>query len=1102
MAVVKSPETFASSAEEKGSFHEADAVAALARAQRELGELREAFDKAEAFHRSLLESLPQNILRKDLKGRFTFANQNFCRALGKSLGQVIGKTDFDFFPAEMAKKYQTDDRRVIQTGQPLETVEEHQPRASEQRHVRVLKTPVRSADGNILGIQAIFWDVTQQRKMEKQLAFERDLLRSLLDSIPDHVYFKDLDSRFIACSKELADRLRLQSPQEAIGKTDFDFFSEQHARPAFEDEQAILRTGKPLIGKVEKEILLDGSESWILTSKMPFRSAAGEVIGTFGVSRDITSLVRTRQQLEKAQQKYRDIFEKAVEGIFQTTPAGRYLEANPALARIYGYSSAQDLLQNLTDIGKQLYVDPKRRRKFQQLMEQKGEVHEFESQIYRRDGSTIWIAETARAVCGPDGSLQYYEGVVEDITQRKRAQAALQAARDAALEAARIKSIFLANISHEFRTPLNGIIGMAGILRRTPLDGEQQRFADTIQQSGLTLLRLINNILDFSKIESGNLQLQNVEFDPTGLAEIVAELLADTAQKKGVELILSIDPATPQRLRGDADRLRQILNNLAGNAVKFTDKGEVNIALRLLLRSKQGKPRLRFEIADTGVGIAPEARRHIFKAFAQADESTTRKFGGTGLGLAISRQLIEHMGGRLQFSSELGAGSQFWFTLSFEPSPKALNATSPQSHLDGLRVLLVENNQTLCRAIRQILTLHRIRLSVAHSAAQANRILKKNGAEKEPLINCLIVDSNISANRGLKLCATAHSMPGGRRIRKILLKPVGKKISSRQLAECGVHCLLAKPVQQRQLLASLEPTKHADKAENPPATNPSPAHAPPLSQPAVKNLNILVVEDDKINQAVAFHTLKQLGYEAVIANHGLDALALLAQTSFPIIFMDCQMPELDGYQTAKRIRENEAKTPGAKRTRIIAMTANAMEDDRQKCLDAGMDDYISKPVMPSEVAAAISKTNAPISPASPPPEDSTKLTRLDPKVLANFQKPYPRSQEHPLAEIAELFQQEAPRRLAQLTKSLTSKNQEEMKKTAHTFKGSASNVGARQLAAYCRQLEHCLTQPNPWERASPLLDSIQSEAQAVADELTRQAAALNTPLTPGIPTHP
>ena len=992
---MKSPETFAFNAEEKGVFHEAQAVADLARARRELGELRAAFDKAEAFHRSLLESLPQNILRKDLQGRFTFANQNFCRALGKSLDQVIGKTDFDFFPAKLAEKYQSDDRRVVRSGQPMETVEEHRLRPSEQRHVRVLKTPVRNSEGNILGIQAIFWDVTQQRKMEKRLAFERDLLRSLLDSIPDHVYFKDLDSRFIACSKELADRLGLQSTQEVIGKTDFDFFSEQHAQPAFEDEQAILRTGKPLVGKVEKEVLLDGGESWVLTSKMPFRSVSGEVVGTFGVSRDITSLVRTRQQLEKAQRKYRDIFEKAVEGIFQSTPDGRYLEANPALARIYGYSSAQDLLQNLTDIGKQLYVDPKRRRKFQQLMEQKGEVHEFESQIYRRDGSAIWIAETARAVRGPDGRLQYYEGVVEDITQRKRAQAALQDARDAALEAARVKSIFLANISHELRTPLNGIIGMAGILRRTPLNEEQRHFADTIQQSGLALLRLINNILDFSKIESGNLQLQNVEFDPAELAESVAEILAETAQKKGVELILSIDPATPQRMLGDADRLRQILNNLAGNAVKFTDQGEVHIALRPL-HSKQGKPRLRFEIEDTGVGIAPEARRRIFKAFAQADESTTRKFGGTGLGLAISRQLIEHMGGRLQLKSELGSGSQFWFTLSFEPSRKAAAATSPQTgRLDGLRVLLVENNRNLCRAIRQILLPHGIRLSVAHSAAQASRILKKNRADKEPPINCLIVDSNISANRGLKLCATAHSLPGGRRIRKLLLTPIGKKIPRNRMDECGVHCLLAKPVQRRQLLANLQPTKPADKAENPPTPNPSIAPDSLLSQPAAKNLSILIVEDDKINQAVAFHALKQLGYEAVIANNGLQALALLAQTPFPIIFMDCQMPELDGYQTAKRIRENEAKTPDAKRTRIIAMTANAMEDDRQKCLDAGMDDYIPKPVMLSDVEAAISKTNDPISPTTPAPEDATKLIRLDPKVLANFQKPYPDSQEHP-----------------------------------------------------------------------------------------------------------
>ncbi len=1076
------PETSAPSSKEK---RPPDEAAALTRTRQELCGLRE------AFYHSLVENLPQNIICKDLEGRFTFANQNFCRALGKSAEEIVGKTDFDFFPAELAAKYQKDDRRVAASGQRFETVEEHQTNRLETRFVRVIKSPVYDAQGRIAGVQGIFWDVTEQRKTEKDLAFERDLLRSLLDSIPDHVYFKDQSSRFIICSKELADHLGLQSREEAIGKTDFDFFSAEHARPAFEDEQAIIQTGKPVIGKIEKEVLLNGKENWVLTSKMPFRSASGTIIGTFGVSKDITPLVRTRQALEQTQKKYRDIFEKAVEGIFQTTPNGRYLEVNLALARIYGYDSAQDLLNQVTDIGKQLYVDQRRRKAFQRLMEAKGEVHEFESEIYRRDGTKIWIAETARVVRDEAGQTQYYEGIVEDISERKRAEAALQTARDTALESTHMKSIFLANISHEIRTPMNGIIGMAGLLRRTKLDEEQQHFAATIEESGLALLRLINDILDFSKMESGKMTLENAEFNPTAVAENVAELLAENAQKKGIELILWIDPATPRQLIGDATRLRQILNNLASNAVKFTPKGEVKIAVRPL-RSKSWKPRLRFEIKDTGIGITPEAKRHIFKAFTQADESTTRKFGGTGLGLAISRQLIELMGGRLQVESKPDAGSQFRFTLPFEPSQTAASEPPPlpTGHLNGARILIVDNNRTVCNTIKQILSPYGARSTIANSASQARRILEKNRRADEPPIDYLIVDWNVSGNRGLKLCSTINAMPGGQHTRKLFLTPVGKKISSRRLAECGIHCLIPKPVKRRQLLTGLERAQRKETTGSEPASSPAAANPPSLPQPTAKNIKILIVEDNKINQSVALHVLKQLGYEGATADNGLEAIALLAQSHFPVIFMDCQMPELDGYETTKHIREKEAKTPGAKKTRIIAMTANAMENDRQKCLDAGMDDYISKPVMLPDVEAALANIGDGKSPEPAVPKTQTEIPRLDPKVLANFPKPETNATADPLAELAVLFSQEVPRQLKELAAAIASKNQNQLAQTAHTFKGSANNIGARRLASCCLQLEQtnlCVADAD--QSANKTLDAIQQEAAAVLSELADQTAA-------------
>ena len=1060
----------------------------LERTEAELAYTREAYNKSEAFYHSLVESLPQNILRKDLDGKFTFANQNFCSVLGKPLVEIMGKTDFDFFPSELAKKYQDDDRRVAKTGKRFETIEEHQTASLEQNYVHVVKTPIYDRHGQIVGIQGIFWDVTEQRKTEKDLAFERDLLRSLLDSIPDHVYFKDQSSRFIVCSKELSDRLGLNSPEEAIGKTDFDFFSNEHAQPAFEDEQQIINTGEPVIGKIEKEILKDGRENWVLTSKMPFRSASGSVIGTFGVSKDVTSLVETREQLEKAQKKYQDIFEQAVEGIFQTTPDGTYIEANPALARIYGYDSAHDLLKHITDIGKQLYVNQKRRREFRKLMEKHGEVHEFESEIFRRNGDKIWIAETARVVKTEDGSVAYYEGIVEDISERKRAEGALQLARDAALESTRLKSIFLANMSHEIRTPMNGIIGMAGLLRRTPLDEEQSHFSQTIEDSGLTLLRLINDILDFSKMESGKMKLEKAEFAPSTLVESVAELLAENGQRKGIELILWIDPSLPKKVIGDATRLRQILNNLVGNAIKFTPKGEVQIKIKPI-RKKGQRCRIRFEVKDTGIGIAPSAKRHIFKAFTQADESTTRKFGGTGLGLAISRQLIELMGGKLHVDSEEGKGSQFFFSLPFD------RCTAPTSEVQdepkrfkGAKILVVDDNPSVCQSLKETLKSIDCVCLLANSASRARQIFEEQQRKKTP-IDYVIVDLNVSGNRGLKLCSDIKNIENDHPVGKILLAPVGKKTTSRRLAACDISCVVTKPIKRAQLLNSIERACAGEKAgekpgEKAPSTVTSVDQAP-KRQAVTSDQRILVVEDNPVNQSVALHVLRQLGYEGIAASNGLEAIAILNQTSFPLIFMDCQMPELDGYETTRKIREMEAAGPieGRQRTRIVAMTANAMEGDRQRCLDAGMDDYISKPIMLPTIEAVLSGLKAPTTQVKEQ-DESLAIPRLDKSVLENFKKLSPEDSYDPLADLSELFGEEIPKQEKALKSALSDGDAKKFSRIAHTFKGSANNIGARRLASLCQELEHWELDLAESESAiGTILESIQEEADAVVADL-------------------
>lgn len=1049
--------------------------------QKKLACSQDAFEKAEAFYHSLVESLPQNFLRKDLQGRFTFVNQNFCQTIGKPMEAILGKTDFDFFPDSLAEKYRQDDRHVIETGKRFETTEEHPKGKVERHYVHVIKTPLYDPKGAIVGIQCIFEDVTEQRKTEQELAFERDLLRSLLDSIPDHVYFKDQSSRFIVCSKELSDHLGLDSPETAVGKTDFDFFSSEHARPAFEDEQRIIATGIPVVSKIEREILKNGRANWVLTSKMPFRSGKGDIIGTFGVSKDVTPLIETRQALERARKKYQDIFEQAVEGIFQTSTEGRYLEANPALARIYGYASAQELLAELTDIGRQLYVDPNRRKVFQKLMEERGEVHEFESEIYRRDGTKIWIAETARAVRDDEGKVKYYEGIVENISERKRAEATLQMARDAAIDSTRLKSIFLANMSHEIRTPMNGIIGMAGLLRRTELSEEQSHFANAIEQSGFALLRLINDILDFSKMESGKMKIEKAQFDPAALLESVVELLVGNAQQKGIEVIVWVDPLVPKSVVGDAIRLRQILNNLVGNAIKFTAKGEVRVSLKFVQR--QGKQcELQMEVEDTGIGIASEAQAHIFKPFTQADDSTTRKFGGTGLGLAISKQLIELMGGRLQVKSELGIGSKFWFSLPFEPESNVPSPNAfPRKKFNGARVLIVAENRSVCHHLQQTLTPEGFDCALVHDFGQARKIYKEALKNQKPF-GYLIVDPCVSGNRGLRLCSQIGRLSGSENVKKFLLCPVGKKISARRLAECDIHGIIAKPVKRHNLMSNLERAR-GEKAGVSSAV--SGVENSVRKPPSPKALQVLVVEDNPVNQSVALHILKELGYQGIAVDNGLEAIAMLNRTHFPIIFMDCQMPELDGYETTRRIREMESSGSDSSRSRIIAMTANAMEGDRERCLAAGMDDYVSKPIMLPAVEAALLGMKS--SPASAPKTPLPAAPRLDPDVLANFKKR--NDAFDPLADLAELFEQELDKQTSILQNALDKKDKKVFCRTAHTFKGSANNIGARRLAALCESLEH-------WEKdldksqleILEIIASIEKEARSVVSELSNIVA--------------
>jgi PAS domain S-box-containing protein len=665
------------------------------------------------------------------------------------------------------------------------------------------------------------------------------------------------------------------------------------------------------------------------------------------LTQEIAERGRAEAALRQAEEKYRGIFEEAIVGIFQTTPDGRYLSANPALAQMCGYDSPADLMSARTDIGQEEYVHPARRKEFKQSMEQHGIVEKFEYEVYRKDGSTIWLSENARAICNPNGTPLYFIGTVEDITARKRAEEDLQRAKEAAEAANQAKSAFLANMSHEIRTPMNGIIGMTELVLDTELTPEQRESLELAKLSADSLMGVINDILDFSKIEAGKLDFEAIEFDLRESLGEAIKSLALRAHEKGLELAYDVHSEVPDAVIGDPGRIRQVVINLVGNAIKFTKQGEVELNVKVEEQAEETL-RLHFSVHDTGIGIPVEKQQGIFEAFSQADSSTTRQFGGTGLGLTICSRLIEKMGGRIWVESEPGQGSTFHFTVRLERQKTPIRKIVPM-HLEGLhglRVLVVDDNGTNRRILAGTLKKWAMAPTAVDGGQAALDTLEKAKAAGEtfPLI---LLDAQMPEMDGFALAERIKQKPELAGATIMMLTSAGYAGDAARCREMGIAVYLVKPVRQVELLEAIRLALGA-KFKHRPASALITRHT--LGETR-RHLQILLAEDNAVNQALAVRLLQKRGHHVVVAANGRQALAALDNQQFDVVLMDVQMPEMDGFQATAAIREKEIHA-GA-HIFIIALTAHAMKGDQERCLAAGMDAYIAKPIQASELFAAI-----------------------------------------------------------------------------------------------------------------------------------------------------
>ena len=792
--------------------------------------------------------------------------------------------------------------------------------------------------------------------------------------------------------------------------------------------------------------------------------------------REIAERERAESAVRKSEKRYRDLFENITDWIYTHDLEGRFLTINPAVASTLGYSCEEIAGRPMAD-----FMSPDLRQDFYReylpLIQSRGWFND--TVLFLGSDGAQHDLECHNSLVEEEGVGIYVRGSGRDITVRKRYEQELRIAKEAAETASRAKSQFLANMSHEIRTPMNGVLGMAELLLNTRLDERQRSFAETILRSGESLLVVLNDILDFSKIEAGKLELDRREIDLIDIVEDVAALFSEHACRKGLELAHLIEQNVPTKLIGDPVRLTQILTNLVGNAMKFTEAGEITIRAFLVGEGKESVE-VGFEVKDTGIGISEEMQSQIFEAFSQADSTMRRKHGGTGLGLSVCKQLCAMMNGEITVESQINVGSTFRFKIELEKNPRgSLAAPLETTDLKDLRVLVVDDNQTNRDILYHLIVSWGMSNGSAPDGATALHMLQEAFDRGKPY-DIALLDMMMPGMSGVDLAERIKAHPNFRDVKLIMLTSVGQYGDIEKAYEAGVDVYLAKPVRQSQLYNAIMSSIGISPKER------FVRHSEDNDPKPFVGRRLLLAEDNQVNQRVAKTMLTNMGCEVDVASNGAEATEAWSRDYYDLILMDCQMPEVDGYEATRTIREMESDGRGSRHITIVALTAHAMEGDRKLCLDAGMDDYLTKPFSMNGLQRILAKwlrpMNQNMSPGLPtqshkgvePPSQTSPIERLVVDKLKSIDAFDD--------EVVNLYLTESRELLENACAAVSTHDASGLRMAAHSLKSSSALVGASQLAALCKTMEE-MGRSGSIDLAPEILEKTKGEYESVRNAL-------------------